>query len=475
MSAPGAAGAAPKPNRYVTDLDRAAYRPVHVVWEITLACDLKCAHCGSRAGHKRPNELTTAECFDVVEHLAALGTREVTLIGGEAYLRKDFAQIIAAITAAGIECTLQSGGRNLTEERVRAAKAAGLKAAGISIDGLREVHDAMRGVPGSFDAAVASLKRLRAHDIPAGANTAITQASFEQLDAILDVLIEAGAQAWQIALTVPMGRASENWSTMMLQPHQMLALMPRLAALQRRAHDHGIVLQPANNIGYFGPYEGRLRGTGFEAVHYEGCPGGQNVMGIEADGNVKGCPSLPTSGYTGGNTHDVDLTTIWNTAPEIAFSRGEGANWGFCKSCYYADVCRAGCTWMSHSLFGKPGENPYCHHRAEELDRRGLRESVRQVAAAPGTSFDHGIFEIVVETREGRPVDVVPLDLTPRDAAAARDELIVCYGCFRHVFAGTQTCPFCDGDIACAQTAHDDAMVDARRATELLVAALSGT
>jgi MoaA/NifB/PqqE/SkfB family radical SAM enzyme len=44
--------------------------PVHVVWEITLACNLKCQHCGSRAGRPRPGELTTAECLDVVEQLA---------------------------------------------------------------------------------------------------------------------------------------------------------------------------------------------------------------------------------------------------------------------------------------------------------------------------------------------------------------------------------------------------------------------
>ena len=59
--------------------------PVHVVWEITLACDLKCKHCGSRAGARRERELTTAECIDVVDALARLEAREVTLIGGEAY------------------------------------------------------------------------------------------------------------------------------------------------------------------------------------------------------------------------------------------------------------------------------------------------------------------------------------------------------------------------------------------------------
>ena len=38
--------------------------------------------------------------------------------------------------------------------------------------------------------------------------------------------------------------------------------------------------------------------------------------------------------------------------------------------CYYADECRAGCTWTSFVIFGKPGNNPYCHHRALEMQRR---------------------------------------------------------------------------------------------------------
>ena len=65
------------------------------VWEITLRCDLACRHCGSRAGHGRPDELTTAECLDVVRQLAELGTREVAIIGGEAYLRDDWLDILA--------------------------------------------------------------------------------------------------------------------------------------------------------------------------------------------------------------------------------------------------------------------------------------------------------------------------------------------------------------------------------------------
>ena len=458
-----AASGTPAPNRYATASDRAAFRPVHVVWEITLACDLKCGHCGSRAGRKRPGELTTAECLQVVSRLAELGTREVSLIGGEAYLRRDFSAIIAAITAAGMECTLQSGGRNLDDERVAAAAAAGLKAAGISIDGLRDWHDELRGVAGSFDAALAALRRLKAHGIPTGVNTTVSKRSIDQLDGLLDVLIEAGISAWTIGLTVPMGRASESWA-MMIEPYRMRELMPKLGSLDRRARRHGIALQIANNVGYFGPYEGRLRGDGSGEMHYGGCPGGQNVMGIEADGTVKGCPSLPTELYGAGSARDIDLIEIWNEKPQIAFSRDANHAWGFCGTCYYRDVCKAGCTWMADSLMQRPGNNPYCHHRAETLDRQHLRESLRQIQPAPGRSFDRGLFEIVVETADGGPTTAAAQDLTPRDPAASRTELVVCYGCSRHVFAGTAICPFCASDVALAKRRRDEAVEQARHA-----------
>ena len=50
------------------DVDR-AWRPAYAVWELTLKCDLACAHCGSRAGRTRPEELDTAECMDLVAQM----------------------------------------------------------------------------------------------------------------------------------------------------------------------------------------------------------------------------------------------------------------------------------------------------------------------------------------------------------------------------------------------------------------------
>jgi radical SAM protein with 4Fe4S-binding SPASM domain len=385
------------PVRYVGTDDMAARVPVSVVWEITLACDLACQHCGSRAGRRRRDELSTAECLDLIGQMAELGTRDVALIGGEAYLRKDWVDLVAAITAAGMECGLQSGGRNLTDERIERAADAGLNGVGISIDGLAEVHDKVRGVPGSFEKAVAALRRVSGRGMMASVNTQINRQSMPQLREIMEVVIDAGATNWQLALTVAMGNAADH-PELLLQPYDLLELMPLLAELAVEGRKRGLFLQPANNIGYFGPHEAKIRNILDEQVHWAGCAAGDTVIGIEADGTIKSCPGLP-SPYAGGNIRDKSLREIWETADPIAFTRRRTVDdlWGFCRTCYYAETCMAGCTWTSHALFGRAGNNPMCHYRALEMDRQGLRERLVKIKDAQGLPFDHGEFELVVE------------------------------------------------------------------------------
>ena len=69
--------------------------------------------------------------------------------------------------------------------------------------------------------------------------------------------------------------------------------------------------------------------------------------------------------------------------------------WGYCKTCPHAARCRAGCTWTSHVLFGRAGNNPFCHSRALALARAGVVEKLEPVGAAPGRPFDFGQYRIV--------------------------------------------------------------------------------
>lgn len=373
--------------------------PTYCVWEITLACDLGCRHCGSRAGKARDDELTTAQCLDVVDQLAEAGVREVTLIGGEAYLREDWDVIARAITDAGMICGITTGARNLTQERVDRAAAAGVRTISISIDGLERTHDALRGPKGSWRAAIEAAQRVSNSPIRLTTNTQINRLSMPELPALADLLVEIGSKAWQIQLTVAMGRAADR-PELLLQPYDLLDLFPMLVWLkQSKLAPNGVTLFPGNNIGYFGPYEHQLRYKGEQGAHWSGCAAGLWTLGLEADGKIKGCPSLPSAAYTGGNLKEERLIDVITHAPELRHLRERTVEdlWGYCRECYYADVCKAGCSWTTHCLLGKPGNNPYCIHRALQLEARGQREAVVKREAAPGLPFDNGRFEIVVE------------------------------------------------------------------------------
>ena len=114
---------------------------------------------------------------------------------------------------------------------------------------------------------------------------------------------------------------------------------------------------------------------------------------------VKGCPSLQTSRYVGGTLREKPLAEIWNDTTELAFTRERGTEhlWGYCATCTFADPCKGGCTFTAHAFFGKPGNNPYCHYRARDFQKRGLRERLVLRENAAGLPFDNGLFDLIVE------------------------------------------------------------------------------
>lgn len=392
---PLAARSAPVLADGVRAADRA--RPIYAVWELTLRCDLGCHHCGSRAGHARPGELTTEQCLDVAAQLAELGVKEVTLIGGEAYLRPDWLDIIRALRGHGLDCTMTTGGRGMTRERAEGAAAAGLMSCSVSVDGTEPVHDRLRGLVGSHRAARDALVNLKAAGVPVSVNTQLNRWTWRDLPQVLELLVEHRAHAWQMAMTVPMGRAADR-PELLLEPYELLEVFPAIAAVYPRADAENIRIYAGNNVGYFGPYEELLR-RHMPQRHSGSCGAGRTVLGIEADGTLKGCPSLHTGAWGGGNVLDSSVRDIWERAPPLRYTRDRSVEdlWGYCRTCYYAADCLGGCTWTAHSFFGKPGNNPYCHHRALELARAGLRERLVRVQPAPGAPFDHGVFQVIIE------------------------------------------------------------------------------
>lgn len=405
--------------RTIRPEDQGRPRPIYAVWEITLRCDHACEHCGSRAGPVRDDELSTAELLEVADALVRLGTREVTLIGGEAYLRSDVYTLVEHLARQGVRVTMQTGGRGLTADRAKRLAGAGMSAVGVSIDGTASVHDTLRASPGSHASAMRAIEHARAAGMVVTSNSQVNRLNMHELPAIAAELEQSGVQVWRCQLTAPMGRAADHpeW---ILQPWMILDVIDTLAAIQadavERARARGVSEMRAfrvalgNNLGYYGPHEHVLRSRPGQADRYfAGCQAGQYVMGIESDGTVKGCPSLPTAPYVGGNVRTLSLEEIWRAEGEqgkaMTFTRDRTREelWGFCAGCYYADVCRAGCSFTAHSTLGRRGNNPFCYHRASKLRDRGIREVLEHAVRAPGDPYDFGRFALREEPWDTAP------------------------------------------------------------------------
>ncbi len=348
-------------------LQRLGYAPRLCVWELTLACDMHCRHCGSSAGAPRPNELDGDEAKRLVEDLAELGCKKVTLGGGEPTLHPDWSSIASDLVSHGVRTNLISNGWSWTSDHARQALDAGMHNVAFSLDGLEDTHDEVRSRSGSFGRVVAAIGSCAERGLPASVVTHINHLNLRSLPALRDLLAELGVASWQLQMGNPVGEMRRH-EDLVVDPRDLLWLIPQIAEL-RESTERPIVLV-GDNIGYYGRYEKAIRDQGGLISFWVGCRAGCHVVGIESDGGVKGCLSLPSrrlgeDEFLEGNVRDRPLAEIWNDPSSFAYNREltEDRLAGFCRVCRYRDICRGGCSWTAHTRSGSRYDNPLCFHR----------------------------------------------------------------------------------------------------------------
>jgi radical SAM protein with 4Fe4S-binding SPASM domain len=356
-------------------LKQVGFHPRACVWELTLACNLRCKHCGSFAGNRREREMDLEESLRVADELAALGCRRVTLSGGEPTLNPDWDRIGKRLADHCIKVNLISNGWHWNETHVARAKAAGFCGAAFSLDGFEREHDEFRQ-PGSFARVVSAIEACVAGGLPVAVNTTVNRLNQRSLRELRDFIRDKGAFSMQIQLATPSGNMDSH-RDLVVDPADLVWLVPDIAALCRQ-NTNKFFAVGADDIGYYGMPEQGLRDTGGELPFWIGCRAGCQVVGIESSGNVKGCLSLPSSmhgerRFVEGNLREKSLAEIWQADDAFAYNRqySEASLTGFCRVCRYRDFCRGGCTWTVYCNTLQGGEgNPFCFYFQAVRQRR---------------------------------------------------------------------------------------------------------
>lgn len=184
-------------------------KPV-VVWNCTQKCNLKCVHCYAQSEDRDyAGEMSTEEAKTMIDDLAAWGAPVLLFSGGEPTLRKDLLELMRYAKGKRMRVVISTNGTQITPEKAAQYAEVGLSYVGVSLDGGRETHDKFRGIPGSFDKAIAGIRNSMAAGIKVGLRMTINKRNWQDIDALFDVMEEEKIPRACFYHLVYAGRGSE--------------------------------------------------------------------------------------------------------------------------------------------------------------------------------------------------------------------------------------------------------------------------
>ena len=331
-----------------------------VVWEFTLACNLNCLHCGSSAGRRRGDELTTAEAVALCHDLKRTGCLGVALMGGEPSLRADFWQIAKLIRELGMELSIITNGTLYDRETFGRLRELAPRAVAVSLDAaMPAIHDRIRGRAGAFADTWKFICAALDAELPVSVITTVHKLNLTELPGMREQLLGKNI-AWQIQVAGAEGQRFPR--ELLLDEEEFYSVGLFIAATRKAYPARTMPVIGAHDLGY---HSLMLDNLGL-AREWTGCQAGATVIGIQSNGNIKGCLSMDDS-TVAGNVREISVHDLWHDAGSFPYSRqfttaNAGAN---CRDCPHLTTCKGGCNEMSLMKTGTFHNDPYCFRKIE--------------------------------------------------------------------------------------------------------------
>ena len=331
--------------------------PFIVSYSITQKCNLKCKHCYSESvDQPAPDELSTEEAFRVIDDLSRWGIGLLIIDGGEPLCREDLLDVVKYASSKGIRTTIGSNGTLIDERMAKKMKDAGVMAVAISVDGAEaQTHDSFRGVAGAFDQTLKGVEACRNSRLPFQFNTVIRKETLPQLEDLLHMAVDCGADAAEFFDLVAVGRAKDECKEQVLSNEERRQVMEWLAQSQE---DCPIVIRvPGCPMYPLLLQEKQVKPKRFppemlRRVPYygRGCAAGMPMgyVMIQCNGEVNPCMLLQVNL---GNVREQSIVSIWENSAVLAQLRRRELLKGECGECSYKITC-SGCRGRAYEETG---------------------------------------------------------------------------------------------------------------------------
>jgi radical SAM protein with 4Fe4S-binding SPASM domain len=338
-----------------------AFETYIISWNITKRCNLHCAHCYLDASHLSGNskdELSTTECFRLIDQMAEVNPKAVLILtGGEPLLRKDIFEISKYASDKGFLTVLGTNGISITDDTAIKIKDSGLKGVGVSLDSLsQERHDSFRGIKGAWDNTIRGIEEIKKIGLEFQIQTTVTRDNYNEIPSIIEFAHKTGSRVFNLFFLVCTGRGEELTDISAEQYEDMLSYVYKI-------HDkyNGMMIRTKcaphfKRIAYQSDHESPLL-----KGYIGGCRAGTNYCRITPEGDVTPCPYMPD---TVGNVKNKTFSDIWWNSETFKKLRHPEYK-GKCQDCEYKLLC-GGCRARAlASNNDYMGDDPWCLYKPE--------------------------------------------------------------------------------------------------------------
>jgi radical SAM protein with 4Fe4S-binding SPASM domain len=278
--------------------------------QITDKCNLRCRHC--YIGESASNELSLKVIRGVLSEFEAMQGLRVLITGGEPVLHSGFAELNEILPEFSLRKVLFTNGTLLDKGRIEQLKVDEVQ---ISIDGLEDAHDSLRG-RGTFAAALRAIKACLDRGLDVSISTMVHAKNLGDFDAMQRLCDELGVKDWTVDVPCKTGRLETN---------------------------KDFLVDP----GTGGKYLAYGRGGGLHAST-PGFACGLHLLSVNAGGEVSKCTfySDPVGTIRDG------LPDCWKRIPPLRLDTLR-------CDCGHVDECRGGCRYRAELLDGPFGRDLY--------------------------------------------------------------------------------------------------------------------